>query len=151
MEFFQNSIFIKQFGESVAAGLVAHCLRKLLHVSTIFSVLPSFPLRKVTVLPEANVIEYPIPSLRSATLTTQSRPRTAATNACSAEMFPFIIRHCCSNAVTLDSSPSMSLRTAESSYLPQEENRISVNNITAVYFIITQIIHDKTYNQYIYY
>lgn len=39
MEFFQNSIFIKQFGESVAAGLVAHCLRKLLHVSTIFSVL----------------------------------------------------------------------------------------------------------------
>lgn len=39
MEFFQNSIFIKQFGESVATCLMAHRLRKLLHVSTIFSVL----------------------------------------------------------------------------------------------------------------
>lgn len=135
MEFFQNSIFIKQFGESVATCLMAHRLRKLLHVSTIFSVLPSFPLRKVTVLPEANVIEYPVPSLRSATLTTQSLPCTAATNACSAEMFPFIKRHCRSNAATLDSSSSMSLRTAESSYLPQEKSRSRVNNITDIFFI----------------
>ena len=96
---------------------------------------PSFPLRRVIVLPEANVIEYPVPSLRSATLTTQSRPCTAETNACSAEMFPFIKRHCCSNAVTLDCSPSMSERTAESSYLPQEESRSSAKNIVVIFLI----------------
>ena len=113
----------------MAANLVVNRLRKLLHVSTIFSVLPSFPLRKVTVLPEANVIEYPVPSLRSDTLTTQSFPCTAATNVCCADMFPFIKRHCRSNAATLDSSSSMSLRTAESSYLPQEKSRSRVINL----------------------
>ena len=54
---------------------------------------------------------------------------TAATNVCCADMFPFIKRHCRSNAATLDSSSSMSLRTAESSYLPQEKSRSRVINL----------------------